>query len=505
MMALEKNQKIKCLGDLLEGARSLEPVLAGVPILGLQLDSRAVKPDQLFIACKGAISDGRQFIREAVATGAAAVLAEHGDEWLEDTDCDGVPVLVVDGLAKKVSEIAGKFYGHPSIALPVIGVTGTNGKTTCTQLIAQFLVALDKRCGVVGTLGMGVNGRMTPTINTTPDALSVQQQLAQWNEDGVDAVAMEVSSHGLEQGRVAAIQFQVALFTNLSRDHLDYHGSMEAYGKAKLQLFLQPGLKTAVVNLDDPFSKNILEAIPQGVDVLTFSVDDKSADIYLKGTQFFPAGVESCLVSPWGEVPLQSPLFGAFNLSNLLGAIATLVVMGHDLSKLASVFAQLKAVDGRMEPVANDAGLVALVDYAHTPDGLSKALQAVRQHNSGRLWCVFGCGGDRDKGKRPEMGAIAEHWADYTVVTSDNPRNEEPQKILDQIVSGMHSLPDFIEPNREKAIAYAVAHAAEGDTVLVAGKGHEPYQQVGQQRLPFSDLQQLRLALSKRTQGEKDS
>lgn len=502
MMALEKNEKIKCLGDLLEGIRSLDPVLAGVPILGLQLDSRAVKSDQLFIACKGTVSDGRQFIREAVATGAAAVLAEYGEEWVEDTDCDGVPVLVVEGLAKKVSEIAGQFYDHPSRELPVIGVTGTNGKTTCTQLIAQFLAALNKRCGVIGTLGVGVNSQMAPGINTTPDAISIQQQLAQWNEE-VDTVAMEVSSHGLEQGRVAAIHFQIALFTNLSRDHLDYHGSMEAYGQAKLQLFLQPGLHAALVNLDDPFSRKILEAVPQDVSVLTFSLTDQSADVYLKDTQFLAAGVEACLVSPWGEISFQSPLLGAFNLSNVLGAVTALVVMGYDLSQLVPAFAQLKAVDGRMEQVVNDADLVAVVDYAHTPDGLTKALQAMRQHGAGRLWCVFGCGGDRDKGKRPEMGAVVERWADCAVVTSDNPRSENPQQILEQIVSGMKNSPECVEPDREKAIAYAVANAAKGDAVLVAGKGHESYQQVGQQRLPFSDLQQLRLALGKRAQGER--
>jgi len=500
MMALEKNEKIKCLGDLLEGIRPLEPILAGVPVLGLQLDSRAVKSDQLFIACKGAAADGRQFIREAVATGAAAVLAEYGENWVEDSECDGVPVLVIKDLVAKVSDIAGKFYDHPSIDIPVIGVTGTNGKTTCTQLMSQFLAALKKRCGVIGTLGMGVNGRMSPVINTTPDALSVQQQLSVWNKGGIDAVAMEVSSHGLEQHRVAAVQFQAALFTNLSRDHLDYHGSMDAYGKAKLKLFLQPGLKIAVVNLDDPFSRDILEAIPQGVNALTFSVSDKSADVYLTAIQFLPAGVNARLNSPWGEMPFQSPLMGSFNLSNLLGAITVLSAVGYALSELMPICMQLQAIDGRMEQVANNAGLVAVVDYAHTPDGLSSALQAIRQHGAGRLWCVFGCGGDRDKGKRSEMGAVVERWADYAVVTSDNPRNENPQQILEQIVSGMQAPPEYIEPDREKAIAYAVANASEGDTILVAGKGHESYQQIGQQRLPFSDLQQLRLALGKRTQ-----
>jgi UDP-N-acetylmuramoyl-L-alanyl-D-glutamate--2,6-diaminopimelate ligase len=503
MMALQHNNSLKCLGDLIGEIRPVDAVVAGIPVAGLQLDSRAVAADQIFIACKGAAADGRSFIREAVATGAVAVLAERGGDWQQDSDCDGVPVLVIDSLADKVSVIAGNFYDHPSQQFPVVGVTGTNGKTSCTQLMAQLLETLHQRCAVIGTLGTGVHGQMEPGVNTTPDAVSIQQHLADWQANGIDVAAMEVSSHGLQQHRVAALQFQVALFTNLTRDHLDYHGSMEAYGEAKLRLFQQAGLKVAVVNLDDPFAETVLASLPEGVRALTYSVANQSADVYAEQIEYQPGGVKAILQSPWDMAVLQSPLLGEFNLSNLLASLTVLAAMDYSLPKLVAACSGLQAVDGRMERINSENNIEVVVDYAHTPDALKNALQAVRQHTVGQLWCVFGCGGDRDQGKRPQMGVIAEQLADHVVVTSDNPRSENPHSILDDIVAGMQSQPALLEIDRAKAITYAIDQASQGDVVLVAGKGHECYQQIGKRRFPFSDMQQVRLALQLRKQGER--
>jgi UDP-N-acetylmuramoyl-L-alanyl-D-glutamate--2,6-diaminopimelate ligase len=505
MMALQKQHSLKCLGDLIAWDRPVAAALAGIPVAGLSLDSRLVATDEVFIACKGAAVDGRNFIREAIATGAAAVLAEKDQLWQEDGECESVPVLVVEKLGQKVSEIAARFYSQPSQQLPVVGITGTNGKTTCTQLIAQLLQALNKRCAVIGTLGVGVDGVMEPGINTTPDALSIQAHLAKWRDDAVDAVAMEVSSHGLDQGRVAALHFDVAVFTNLSRDHLDYHGSMQAYGESKLQLFRQPGLRVAVVNLDDPFAQQVLAAVAADVDVITYSLHQESASLSAKNIVYGPQGVEAELFFNQQGFALHSQLLGDFNLSNLLACLATLVAKGYGLESLMPVCKNLRGAEGRMEALSRQAAMESdvevVVDYAHTPEALASALNTLRLHCKGKLWCVFGCGGDRDQGKRPQMGALAEQLADQVVLTSDNPRSESAAAILGDIVAGMDGEPYLQELDRAAAIARVIAEADAGDVILLAGKGHENYQQVGEQRLPFSDIQQARLALRQRLQG----
>ncbi len=517
MMAAKKQSMQKCLGELIAVS---DQQLAATVITGLQLDSRLVTNGDLFLACKGHLVDGRQFIAQAISAGAVAVLADKDEAWPVSTAIQGVPVVVVENLNSQLSAIAGNYFQHPSSRVPVIAVTGTNGKTSCTQLLMQLLNRLGKSCGVIGTLGAGVNDQgmgsndstsavadadVNTVVNTTPDAISVQRHIAQWlntqaNKAAVDAVAMEVSSHGLEQDRIAALQVELALFTNLSRDHLDYHGSMQAYGEAKAKLFRQSGLKNAVINRDDAFADRLIDNVADGADVTTYSVQpnaDGAADVWVENISYHDAGVRANLYSPWGEFELNSPLLGAFNLSNVVAVISCLGALGYSLAEVVAEVSGLSTVAGRMQRITSVADLSVVVDYAHTPDALEQALQAMRLHTQGQLWCLFGCGGDRDQGKRPQMGDVAQRYADHVVVTSDNPRSEPAAGIINEILSGVDR-PSLVEEDRGKAIDFVIANAADGDSILIAGKGHEQYQQIGDQRFPFSDVQQARLALSKR-------
>ena len=496
MMAAQQFSQCQ-LGDLLTVEN---PAWAAIAVNDLQLDSRNIARGDLFLACKGAAQDGRQFIQQAIQAGACAVLAEQGDSWQSNTEIESVPVITVAQLSQQLSEIAGRFYQHPSSALPLIGITGSNGKTSCAHLINQLLAGLGDSCATIGTLGAGVNGELAAGINTTPDALSIQRLLAQWRDQSVDQVAMEVSSHGLVQGRVAALNFELALFTNLSRDHLDYHGSMQAYGAAKAQLFQMPRLRHAVLNADDDYSLQLQNHIANDVNVLRFSLQKSSADIWLDGIRYHNHGVNAQLHSPWGDYAIAIPLLGEFNLSNVVAVISCLGVLGYPLEKIVSLLPSLKTVSGRMDKLPGDSDISVVIDYAHTPDALEKALTALRQHTAGELWCVFGCGGDRDRGKRPQMGAAAQQLADHVVVTSDNPRSEKPGTIIDEIIAALDK-PFLIEEDRARAIAAVIANAKAGDTVLLAGKGHEQYQLVGEKRLPFSDYHQARLALAARQAG----
>ncbi|WP_200821393.1 UDP-N-acetylmuramoyl-L-alanyl-D-glutamate--2,6-diaminopimelate ligase [Oceanicoccus sp. KOV_DT_Chl] len=477
-----------------------DTVLADVCVSGLALDSRQVVVGDLFLACSGLMADGRDFIPQAIAQGAVAVLAEKDDRYSENSVHASIPVMVVADLTMKLSDIAGRFYSHPSQQMSVIGVTGTNGKTSCTQLIAQLLEQLQQACGVIGTLGVSTNAGITtelsPVLNTTPDAITIQKILAQWHQQNVNIVAMEVSSHGLEQGRVSALHFELALFTNLSRDHLDYHGTMQAYAEAKARLFRQPGLKKAVVNMDDSFTDTLAAVVSSNVEVLRYSINGE-ADVWVDQVSYHSEGVSARLHSPWGSFDLLSPLLGAFNLSNVVAALASLAALNYDLAKLVAALPAINTIEGRMQRIESAANINVIVDYAHTPDALEKALTAVRQHADGKVWCVFGCGGDRDQGKRPQMGEIAQRYADFVVVTSDNPRNEPAAEIINQVLGGI-DCPAAVEEDRAKAIAFAITNAQAGDSILIAGKGHEDYQLIADQRIPFSDIKEARLALARR-------
>ena len=494
MMTLLEQEKQQRLGDLIAVD---DRDLAAISVSGIALDSRFVKPGNVFLACKGYAVDGRDYIDQAIESGAAVVVADKGGRWIKNTEHRGVAVIVVDALGRQLSAIAGNFFEHPSATLPIIAVTGTNGKTSCTQLMMQLFNRLDKSCAVIGTLGAGVDGHLNEGINTTPDAISIQECLAQWRDTAVDVVAMEVSSHGIEQGRVAALQLELALFTNLSRDHLDYHGSMQAYAEAKASLFRQSSLKKAVINYDDAFAAELIQSVDSDVEIVSYSIQSTSmTTVWVDNICYHHEGVSACLYSPWGQFELNSPLLGAFNLSNVVAVISCLGVLGYSLPEVIAEIPSLKTVAGRMQRIAA-ADLAVVVDYAHTPDALEQALKAMRVHTEGRLWCVFGCGGDRDQGKRPQMGEVAQRYADHVVVTSDNPRSESANTIIDDILVAI-DCPSLVEEDRAKAIEQVIINAAPGDSILIAGKGHEDYQQIGDQRLPFSDIKQARLALSKR-------
>lgn len=463
-----------------------EPVVIG----SLELDSRQVQPGSLFLAVPGRTHDGRQHIDQALAAGAAAVAYEaEGAGPVEAR----VPVVPVRGLAGQLSAIAGRFYAQPSQALRVIGITGTNGKTSVSQMLATALAALGEPCGVIGTLGSGMPGQLLDHGMTTPDALRVQQQLARLRDQGANSVSMEVSSHALDQHRVAAVKFELAVFTNLSRDHLDYHGDMASYGAAKAALFERP-LRAAVINLDDAFADQLIQRCQ--CRVLTYSLSNSAADIYCSAIRYDQQGIHAQVHFAGQQAVLKSSLLGAFNLANLLAVLGSLLALDVDLQPAVDQLAVLDAPAGRMQRVGRPGTPVVVVDYAHTPDALEKALSALRAHVQGNLTCVFGCGGDRDNGKRPLMGQVAESLADRLIVTDDNPRGEASASIIEQILSGI-ARPEAsrVIANRAEAIHHSITEAQAGDLILLAGKGHETYQEIKGVRHPFSDIEQAERAL----------
>jgi UDP-N-acetylmuramoyl-L-alanyl-D-glutamate--2,6-diaminopimelate ligase len=459
----------------------------------LTLDSRKVRPGDLFLAIPGLKVDGRDHIADAIAHGAAAVAYEvEGAKVLPITD---VPLIPVKGLAAQLSDIAGRFYGDPTRSLNLVGVTGTNGKTSVTQLIAQALDQLGQRCGIIGTLGNGFQGALKSGIHTTPDPISVQATLTDLRKAGAKAIAMEVSSHGLDQGRATALAFDVAVFTNLSRDHLDYHGTMEAYGAAKAKLFAWTDLRCRVINLDDDFGRE-LAAQPQPSRLITYSQEDASAYLYCREATFDDNGVRATLVTPQGEHVLRSSLLGRFNLSNVLAAVGALMGLDYPLDEILKVLPSLEGPVGRMQRLGGGARPLVVVDYAHTPDALEKVLAALRPHAERQLICLFGCGGDRDSGKRPLMAEVVERLADKVLVTDDNPRTENPTRIFDDIRAGFVAVDrvTFVA-GRGAAIAQLIAEADVRDVIVLAGKGHEDYQEIDGKRHPFSDLEEAAKAL----------
>lgn len=473
-----------------------------VEITGIVQDSRQVSEGDLYLALFGCHHDARDYVPAAIASGAAAVIVQAGGDWVSHyRDTSGVPVLVVDDLRANIGLMAARFYGSPSEKMSVVGITGTNGKTSCTQFVAQILSGMGKQCGVVGTMGAGIYPDLADTGYTTPDAIALQACLSELSGAGAKYLAMEVSSQGLHQYRTAGTEVDIAVFTNLTRDHIDYHGSMEAYAASKRRLFEQSGLSAGVVNADDQYAVMMLDALPRSAKKLTYSMAHQQADIYARSLVFDTSGYQAAVVTPWGEVELSGKLLGAFNFSNVLTSLATVMSLGEQLSltEVAEQINKLLPVTGRMELVGTCDGVAAVVDYAHTPAGLECALQAVRQHSRGQIWCVFGCGGDRDNGKRPMMAEIAERYADQVVVTDDNPRMENPDQIITHIMRGFVSDKSVVvQRDRSLAIDYAIQQAKAGDVVLIAGKGHETYQDVAGQRSVFSDAAQARLAIRRR-------
>ncbi len=498
------------LAYLLDGLTASE-IDSDLLVSSVVLDSRKITPGSLFLACSGVDQHGLDHVKQALESGAVAVAYEQDDNWsarqIRELDLAAdVPFIEIPKLSYKASKIAGRFYKNPSHHMSVTGFTGTNGKTSSTLFLAQALGERAK-CGVIGTLGNGFPGDLTPGTHTTPDPIELQRLLADLKERGAGSIAMEVSSHALEQGRVEDVHYDVAVFTNLSRDHLDYHGSMEAYGESKLRLFKMPGIRCAVINLDDEFGLKILSRLPAGVLALGYGLNRRDEIperlddwAWAQEIEQDIHGMSVRIQTSRGDGEIRTGLLGRFNVSNLLAVLNVLMFKGLSLQSALDRVSHLQTVPGRMERLGGDGKPLVVVDYAHTPDALEHALKAARAHTGARMICVFGCGGDRDTGKRPLMGGIAERLADKVILTDDNPRTEDGDWIITDILKGMEnpsSVP--VERDRAKAIRLAVADAAAGDLVMVCGKGHEDYQLVGDKRLHFSDREQVLLALQEVT------
>ena len=484
----------------------------------LHCDSRRVKAGDAFVAWPGAAQDGRLYVNTALQAGAVAALVER--DGVEPFGFTDPSIAAVQGLKATAGEIAHHFYDHPSHTLPVIAVTGTNGKTSTAWWAAQWLTALGLPGAVVGTLGMGVPGQVfQPTGLTTPDPVMLQAGLRRFLSEGVRTCVVEASSIGLEEGRLNATRIHTAVFTNFTQDHLDYHGSMAAYWQAKRALFDWPGLRVAVVNVDDPHGEALaVELAPRAqageLDLWTISAAGRPARLRVPDWTLTDTGLRFHVLESLGQgassalQQIKVPLVGEYNLYNLLSALAVVRAQGFALVDAVKASGALTPVPGRMQSAwpqeQHDQPLV-LVDYCHTPDALEKALQALQPltlQRGGRLWCVVGCGGDRDASKRPLMAAVAEREAGVLVLTSDNPRSEDPAHILAQMQSGLtNAVNAIVELDRAQAIALAVARADARDVILLAGKGHEDYQEVAGVKVPFSDLEQGRLALEGRRQS----
>jgi len=463
----------------------------GAMIERLSSDSRRCAPGVAFLAYPGEKADVRAHIGDAVGRGASAVLwEEQGFSW---NDGWRVPNLPMAELKQQAGTLADAFYGRPSEALWVCGVTGTNGKTSCSQWIAAALSQYGTKAGVIGTLGSGFPGALEPLPNTTPDALELHSTLKKMLSSGARAAAMEVSSHGLVQGRVNGVRFACALFTNLSHDHLDYHGSMQAYGAAKARLFESPGLQCAVLNLDDELGVELARRLAGRVRTIGYSLAPQTAPV----DEYLVADSQLRLDSSWGAAALSLPTLGRFNVSNALGVLGCLVAKGIAFDEAVHLLASLPPVPGRMQAVGEEP--LVVIDYAHTPDALDNVLRALRPvaaSRGGKLAVVFGAGGDRDPSKRAPMGAIAARLADRVLITSDNPRSEDPLVIIEAVKRGAPGCES--EPDRARAIEQAIAKADRFDVVLIAGKGHETYQEIAGKRSHFSDEEQARAALARR-------
>ncbi|WP_456412330.1 UDP-N-acetylmuramoyl-L-alanyl-D-glutamate--2,6-diaminopimelate ligase [Thiolapillus sp.] len=493
-------------GDLLAGLGLPAGAWEHLPISALALDSRKAEPGALFLALSGSQGHGLEHLQQALDEGVSLVLAETSRDWPEHRIrrlARSAPLLVMDDLRAAVSGIAARFHAFPAQDMRIAGVTGTNGKTSVSLFLAQALPRA-WRCAVTGTTGNGFPGRLQPASHTTPDAVEAQQILFDLKQAGAKAVAMEVSSHALDQQRLAAVPFHTAVFTNLSRDHLDYHGSMRAYAAAKRRLFETPGLEMAVINTDDAVGAELLSGLKGKI--LTIACHQgahaQGADefIHIDSIEPRPQGLRLRFSSSWGKGEINSRLLGDFNAGNLTLVLAVLLGWGVPLEEAICGLEKLETVPGRMQKFGGGDQPLVVVDYAHTPDALAKALSSLRPHGSGRLFCVFGCGGDRDRGKRAQMGTLAEALADVAILTDDNPRNESSAAILADILEGMEAPRKAqVIPDRAEAIAAAIHQAQAGDIVLVAGKGHETYQLVGNQRHLFSDIEQVRRCLGGRS------
>lgn len=485
------------------------PAVLDAGISGLALDSRSVQQGDLFLALAGHTVHGVDFAADAVAAGAAAIAWEPGatiDVEPPELRDAGIPVFAIERLGQYVGMIADRFYGSPSREMFVTGITGTDGKTSCSHFIAQAFSSLGPACGIIGTTGYGRYGALQEATHTTPDAVALHAELSRIHGQGATCAVMEVSSHALVQGRVNGVAFDVAVLTNLSRDHLDYHGDEENYAEAKRKLFFMPGVRRAVLNADDAFGRDLLNDLPSDTEITLYGQDRVLLErVRGTGTDWLCAedvhadagGLGFRVTGSAGEGRVQVGMLGRFNVSNLLATLAVLLARDVPFDDALDLLADTSTVPGRMEPFGDPQSQpLVVVDYAHTPRALEQVLMALREHTAGTVWCVFGAGGDRDRGKRPLMGEVAERLADRVVVTDDNPRHEDATRIVMDILNGMLDADRaYIERDRGQAIALALANTGPGDVILVAGKGHEDYQQIGDVRRPYSDRRQVQALL----------
>ncbi|EKD71620.1 MAG: hypothetical protein ACD_46C00143G0002 [uncultured bacterium] len=471
------------------------PNEADFDVKNLALDSRKITENSVFFALPGTQLDGRKYITDAIKNGAKAVLIEAENEDETVTFIEKIPLIPVTFLRHKMGVMAAKFYDFPAQKLRILGVTGTSGKTSCTHFFAQILQNLGQKCGVIGTLGSGFYGDLSDVSLTTPDAISLQAKLHLFVQEQAKAVSMEVSSHSIDQGRVNGVTFELGIFTNLTQDHLDYHGDMATYAAVKHRFLTHYPMNHLIMNIDDVHGRQWVQALADKRSVFAYSTQPVAdlpgyiPHIYTDQIQLSLSGIRAHVYSPWGEGELQLPLIGQFNLSNALAVLTALCVYGVPFQTVLTEFAKLKSVPGRMQLIGEYHQPLVIVDYSHKPDSLANALQALRAHVAGQLICVFGCGGNRDAGKRPIMAKIAETFADTVIVTNDNPRHEDPEEIARQIMQGFER-PDqvIVELDRAKAIQKSIQLATIDDCILVAGKGAEQYQQIGDEKIPFDDV-----------------
>ena len=486
------------LKDLLFGITDAPPIKYN----NICDDSRYVNKGSVFFAVKGLSSDGCDFIESAINSGACAVVYEPPYD-LSNIETS-IPIIAVDDLKLEIANIVSRHYESSINEMSIIGVTGTNGKTTVSWLIHQGFKKIGYKSGYIGTLGYGLENLNLNEL-TTPSCMKLHKILSEFQNSGVEYVVMEISSHAIDQNRIEGINFNTVIFTNLSRDHIDYHGNMENYGETKAKLFLERQSKIKIININDSFGRSLIERVDE--EVISTSIEpiniDKGKFISVTKYETNGSGFDIDLKSSWGTFKTHVPLLGTFNIENVIQTIALFLSHGFSLSKIQIIIEGMKAPSGRMESVYVDNSHLlpkVLVDFSHTPDALKLSLQSIRDHYDGKIWCVFGCGGDRDRGKRKMMGNIAERYADYVIVTSDNPRNENPEKIISDILEGISSKVETIV-SREEAINFAIMKANKNEIILIAGKGHESYQKIGEETLEFSDHKISKRSLIRRSRN----
>lgn len=489
------------LADLLEGWAKVSTQYKNIGISGLSLDSRNIQSGDLFFALQGQQSHGLEFSKQVIENDAAAIVWDNSQIAEKIVLPKEIPCIAISSLQQQIGLIASRFYQNPSEKINVICVTGTDGKTSVSQFISQALNKLNISCGVIGTLGYGVYPDLNLSSHTTPNAICMHAFLKRFYENEVYFAVIEGSSHGLKQGRLNGVVVDTAIFTNLGRDHMDYHKNFDDYADSKRLLFKFPALKNAVVNIDDDFGKQLVNDLDNTINLVTYSQAEngngRDSHIFAKNTLISNKGINFEIISTWGNASIETNVFGRFNVGNILAAMGALLVNGYSFKDTLKAISSIRTVPGRMELISAKSDVPSVfIDYAHTPQALSNVLQALQEQCMGDLWCIFGCGGDRDRGKRPLMAEVVERYADHAIITDDNPRTEDPNTIAEDIVVGFSNSTNYqLIHDRKQAITYAIKNASTEDTVLIAGKGHEAVQIINNKSYIFDDKEIASLLL----------